>query len=101
MMSLLSLSPMNSVKRRVRYSVVYVSAIFALALFGCAEEPLEDPNAPVVLEVDQREIVVGESLYLYGKTSQRSPIAVTTFISMACSKMTKGEAKRSLPPSRH
>ena len=66
-MSLLSLNPMNSVKRRVRHSLVYVSALFALTLFGCAEEALEDPNAPVVLEVDQREIVVGESLYLYGK----------------------------------
>jgi hypothetical protein len=26
-----------------------------------------DANAPVILEVDQREVVVGESLYLYGK----------------------------------
>ena len=34
---------------------------------GCAEEIYVDRNAPVVLELEQQEVVVGESVFLYGK----------------------------------
>jgi hypothetical protein len=50
-----------------------VTRLFAIALLGvalmqaCSTSQPRDPNAPTVLELDQQELVVGESLYFYGK----------------------------------
>ena len=46
--------------------IALVSAMF-MWITACSTQQDRDPNAPVILELDQQEIIVGESLYLYGK----------------------------------
>ena len=45
----------------------WVTLLSVLFFAGCAEEVYVDSSAPMVLEIEQQEIVVGESLFLYGK----------------------------------
>jgi hypothetical protein len=48
--------------------VVSLSAMALLVLLvACSAQQEADPTAPVILELDQQEIIVGQSLYLYGK----------------------------------
>ena len=50
-----------------RFILIALVSIIAVWSTACSTKQDRDPNAPVVLELDQQEIVVGESLYLYGK----------------------------------
>jgi hypothetical protein len=49
--------------------LIFIAMVSALLMLtaACSTEQERDPNAPIVLELGQQEIVVGESLYLYGK----------------------------------
>ncbi len=50
-------------------SFLCISSLLTVSSFmmACSTTPEVDPDAPVVLELDQQEIVVGESLYFFGK----------------------------------
>lgn len=49
------------------YIIILVLALLVSCLNACSTDQGRDPNAPIVLEIEQQEIVLGESLYLYGR----------------------------------
>jgi hypothetical protein len=57
----------RSVKTLVTLGWTALLSLSLMLLAGCGEDVVVDPNAPVILELDQQEVVVGESLFLYGK----------------------------------
>lgn len=55
--------------QRVR-SLLGAFALSALAFTGCASEADINANAPKILEIHSNQLVVGESLYLFGENLQ-------------------------------
>ena len=52
---------------KTRFTLVALVSAMFMWITACSTQQDRDPNAPVILELDQQEIIVGESLYLYGK----------------------------------
>ena len=56
--------PVNSIRSSSSTAFILLILLWSTA---CSNESLVDPTTPVVLELDKQEIVVGESLYFYGR----------------------------------